>query len=45
MRSPFWPKPLPRDPETGRYLVTGEVAGNAFDSRNRLYTINRRNLT
>jgi DNA-binding beta-propeller fold protein YncE len=42
---PFWPKPLPRDPETGRYWVTGEVAGNAFDSRNRLYTINRRNLT
>jgi DNA-binding beta-propeller fold protein YncE len=42
---PFWPKPLPRDPETGRYWVTGDVAGNAFDSRNRLYTINRRNLT
>jgi NHL repeat len=42
---PFWPKPLPRDPVTGRYWVTGDVAGNAFDSRNRLYTINRRNLT
>lgn len=42
---PFWPKPLPRDPATGRYWVTGDVAGNAFDSRNRLYTINRRNLT
>ena len=41
---PFWPKPLPRDPATGRYWVTGEVAGNAFDSRDRLYTINRRNL-
>lgn len=42
---PAWPKHLPRDPETGRYWITGEVAGNAFDSRNRLYTINRRNLT
>jgi len=42
---PFWPKPLPRDPETGRYWVTGDVAGNAFDSRDRLFTINRRNLT
>ncbi len=41
---PFWPKPLPRDPETGRYWVTGEVAGNAFDSRDQLYTVNRRNL-
>jgi hypothetical protein len=40
-----WPKPLPRDPATGRYWITGEVAGNAFDSHNRLYTINRRNLT
>jgi sugar lactone lactonase YvrE len=42
---PFWPKPLPRDPMTGRYWVTGDVAGNAFDSRNRLFTVNRRNLT
>jgi DNA-binding beta-propeller fold protein YncE len=41
---PFWPKPLPRDPQTGRYWVTGEVAGNAFDSHDRLYTVNRRNL-
>ena len=41
---PFWPKPLPRDPATGRYWVTGEVAGTAFDSRDRLYTVNRRNL-
>jgi hypothetical protein len=42
---PFWPRPLPRDPETGKYWVTGEVAGNAFDSHDRLFTINRRNLT
>jgi DNA-binding beta-propeller fold protein YncE len=41
---PFWPKPLPRDPQTGRYWVTGEVAGNAFDSQDWLYTVNRRNL-
>jgi hypothetical protein len=40
---PFWPKPLPQDPQ-GRYWVTGEVAGSAFDSKDRLYTINRRNL-
>jgi sugar lactone lactonase YvrE len=40
---PFWPKPLPRDPQ-GRYWVTGEVAGSAFDSKDQLYTINRRNL-
>jgi DNA-binding beta-propeller fold protein YncE len=40
---PFWPKPLPRDPQ-GRYWVTGEVAGSAIDSRDRVYTINRRNL-
>lgn len=42
---PFWPRPLPRDPETGKYWVTGEVAGNAFDAQDRLFTINRRNLT
>jgi DNA-binding beta-propeller fold protein YncE len=42
---PFWPKHLPRDPVTGRYWVTGEVAGNAFDAQDRLFTINRRNLT
>lgn len=42
---PFWPRPLPRDPETERFWVTGEVAGTALDSRDRLYTINRRNLT
>jgi NHL repeat len=42
---PFWPKHLPRDPVTGRYWVTGEVAGSAFDARDRLFTINRRNLT
>jgi hypothetical protein len=41
---PLWPRPLPRDPVTGRYWVTGEVAGNAVDSRDLLYTINRRNL-
>jgi DNA-binding beta-propeller fold protein YncE len=42
---PFWPRPLPHDPETGKYWVTGEIAGNAFDSDDRLYTINRSNLT
>lgn len=42
---PSWPKPLPRDPETGEYWVTGDVAGTAIDSHDRLYTINRRNLT
>lgn len=42
---PSWPKHLPRDPETGRYWVTGEVAGTAFDAGDRLYTVNRRNLT
>jgi DNA-binding beta-propeller fold protein YncE len=42
---PFWPASLPRDPATGRYWVTGEVAGTAFDSRDQLFTINRRNLT
>lgn len=42
---PFWPRPLPKDPETGRHWVTGEVAGTAFDSRDHLFTINRRNLT
>ena len=41
---PYWPKPMPTDPATGRVWVTGEVAGNAFDSQDRLYTINRRNL-
>lgn len=42
---PFWPKSLPRDPDTDRYWVTGEVAGTAFDSHDNLFTINRRNLT
>ena len=42
---PFWPQPLPRDPETDLYWVTGDVAGTAFDSQGCLYTINRRNLT
>lgn len=42
---PYWPKHLPRDPETGRYWVTGEVAGTAYDKHDLLYTINRRNLT
>lgn len=42
---PFWPRPLPRDPETDRYWVTGEVAGTALDSRGHLFTVNRRNLT
>ncbi|MGH3504511.1 MAG: hypothetical protein ACRDQA_26965 [Nocardioidaceae bacterium] len=42
---PFWPKPLPKDPSTGKYWVTGEVAGTDLDSRDHLFTINRRNLT
>jgi DNA-binding beta-propeller fold protein YncE len=42
---PFWPRPLPRDPETGKYWVTGEIAGSAFDSEDRLFTVNRANLT
>jgi NHL repeat len=42
---PDWPRTLPRDPENGRYWITGEVAGNAFDSHDNLFTINRRNLT
>lgn len=42
---PLWPKHLPRDPETGKYWVTGDVAGNAFDAEDRLFTVNRANLT
>jgi hypothetical protein len=41
---PFWPKPLPRDPATGLYWVTGEVAGTAVDAADHLFTVNRRNL-
>lgn len=42
---PFWPQPLPRDPETGRFWVTGEVGGTAVDSRDHLFVCVRRNLT
>jgi len=36
---PFWPKPLPDK------WITGEVAGNAVDANDHLWTVNRRNLT
>jgi DNA-binding beta-propeller fold protein YncE len=36
---PLWPKPLPDK------WITGEVAGNAVDSRDHVWTVNRRNLT
>jgi len=36
---PLWPKPLPDK------WITGEVAGNAVDSRDHIWTVNRRNLT
>lgn len=42
---PFWPRHLPRDESTGKYWVTGEVAGTDLDSHDHLFTINRRNLT
>lgn len=42
---PFWPRPLPQDPATGRVWVTGEVAGTAVDAEDHLFTVNRRNLT
>ena len=44
---PFWPKPLPRELRGGlnREWVTGEVAGNAVDSRDHVFILNRRNLT
>ena len=38
---PFWPKPLPNDPETGKPWVTGEVAGSCVDSRDHIFTVNR----
>src|SRR5215510_12625795 len=41
---PFWPKPLPVDPATGKPWVTGEVAGTCVDSRDHVFTVNRGNL-
>jgi DNA-binding beta-propeller fold protein YncE len=38
---PFWPKPLPNDPATGKPWVTGEVAGTCVDSRDHIFTVNR----
>jgi NHL repeat-containing protein len=38
---PFWPKPLPNDPETGKPWATGEVAGSCVDSRDHIFTVNR----
>jgi hypothetical protein len=38
---PFWPKPLPNDPDTGKPWVTGEVAGSCVDSRDHVFTVNR----
>jgi hypothetical protein len=38
---PFWPKPLPNDPETGKPWVTGEVGGTCVDSRDHIFTVNR----
>src|SRR3989442_1146353 len=41
---PFWPKPLPVDPASGKPWVTGEVAGTCVDSRDHVFTVNRGNL-
>ncbi len=41
---PFWPKPLPHDPATGKPWVTGEVAGTCVDSHDHIFTVNRGNL-
>ena len=38
---PFWPKPLPNDPATGKPWVTGEVGGTCVDSRDHIFTVNR----
>jgi hypothetical protein len=38
---PFWPKPLPIDPTTGKPWVTGEVGGTCVDSRDHVFTVNR----
>jgi len=35
---PYWPKPIPQR------WVTGEVAGTCIDSRDHIFTVNRRNL-
>lgn len=41
---PFWPRPLPNDPATGKPWVTGEVAGTCVDSHDHVFTVNRGNL-
>ena len=41
---PFWPKPLPVDPASGKPWVTGEVAGTCVHSRDHVFTVNRGNL-
>jgi len=38
---PFWPRPLPLDPATGKPWVTGEVAGTCIDSQDHIFTVNR----
>jgi DNA-binding beta-propeller fold protein YncE len=38
---PFWPKPLPSDPVSGKPWVTGEVAGTCVDSNDHIFTVNR----
>src|SRR5215468_5400593 len=38
---PFWPKPLPSDPVSGKPWVTGEVGGTCVDSKDHVFTVNR----
>ena len=38
---PFWPKPLPSDPVSGKPWVTGEVGGTCVDSNDHVITVNR----
>ena len=38
---PFWPKPLPSDPMSGKPWVTGEVGGTCVDSKDHVFTVNR----
>jgi sugar lactone lactonase YvrE len=38
---PFWPKPLPSDPVSGKPWVTGEVGGTCVDSNDHVFSINR----
>src|SRR5262247_2471078 len=41
---PFWPKPLPSDPVSGKPWVTGEPGGTCVDSQDHVITVNRGNL-